>query len=243
MQEMPALADERLPLSGQVDRATPAVHMTRRQLLTRIGLAILLIVASSILFRSSVRRSILRAAGWALVANDPLEPVDVIVLTLDVDGAGVLEAADLLHRGIATRVAVFADPPDPEIEPELLRRGLPYENMADQDIRELRELGIGKVQRISTEVGGSEDEGPALADWCHRQRYHSVLVVSASDHSRRLRRILRRAMNRRQIRVRICSARYSKFDPDRWWQMHDGIRTETVELEKLLLDMVRHPFS
>lgn len=243
MREMPALADETLHVSGPVARATPAVHMRRRQLWTKIGLAILLTVGSSILFRSSLRRSVLRAAGWALVANEPLESVDVIVLTVDVDGAGVLEAADLLHSGIATRVAVFADPPDPDIERELIRRGLRYESMADQDIRELKELGIVKVQQISTQVGGSEDEGPALADWCDQRRYHSVLVVSASDHSRRLRRVLRRAMKGRHIQVRVWPARFSKFDPNRWWQMPDGIRIEVVELEKLLLDMVRHPIS
>jgi len=43
--------------------------------------------------------------------------------------------------------------------------------------------------------------------------------------------------------VRIRSARYSSFDPDRWWTTRDAVRTEIVEIQKLLLDVVRHPIS
>jgi hypothetical protein len=36
---------------------------------------------------------------------------------------------------------------------------------------------------------------------------------------------------------------YSEFDPDRWWQTRDGARIGLVELQKLLLDLARHPIS
>ena len=68
------------------------------------------------------RESILRAAGWALVANEPVAPADVIVLSLDTGGAGALEAADLVQSGISKRVAVFMDPPSGEGH-EFIRRG------------------------------------------------------------------------------------------------------------------------
>jgi hypothetical protein len=32
----------------------------------------------------------------------------------------------------------------------------------------------------------------------------------------------------------------SSFDPDRWWESRDGVKTEIVELQKLLLDVVLH---
>src|SRR5256885_15163291 len=78
---------------------------------------------------SPFRTAIFRAAGRALVAEDPIEPADVIVIASNADGSGVLEAADLVGKGIATRVAVFADPPD-AVDREVLRRGLPYEDAA-----------------------------------------------------------------------------------------------------------------
>jgi hypothetical protein len=44
-------------------------------------------------------------------------------------------------------------------------------------------------------------------------------------------------------RVTVQPARYSNFDPDRWWETHNGIRTEIIEFQKLLLDVVLHPIS
>jgi hypothetical protein len=59
----------------------------------------------------------------------PLGCVDTIVVAVDADGAGILEAADLVHQGIASRVAVFADPPD-ATDREFLRRGVRYHDEA-----------------------------------------------------------------------------------------------------------------
>jgi len=203
-----------------------------------VGLVLMLILSVAV---PAIRRPILRAAGWALVATDPVRPADVIVLAVGADGAGVLEAADLVHSGIASRVAVFADTPDTAVEQEFIRRGLLYEGAGARSIRELKALGITAVEPIPGYVTGSEDEGPALAEWCKQQRLRAVVVITTSDHSRRLRRMLRRSMKGHDTLTMVRSARYSIFDPDSWWQSRRGIRTEIEEVEKLLLDIVRHP--
>ncbi len=213
--------------------------IARRRLSAGIVLVVVLLGIASIAI-SAIRRPILRAAGWALIVNDRVEPADVIVVTVAADGAGVLEAADLVHSGVATRVAVFGEPPD-MVESEFVRRGIPYENAAARSVRHLRAHGVDTIDLVPTYVAGSEDEGPALAAWCDQYGFRSVVVVSTSDHSRRLRRVLLRSMKGHQTRVTVRSARYSVFDPDRWWQSHIGIRTEVAEFEKLLLDVVRHP--
>jgi len=207
--------------------------------------AILLVVALSgaaVFSISAIRRPILRAAGWALVLNEHVEPADVIVVASDADGAGVLEAADLVHSGVTTRVAVFADPPD-AVDREFIRRGVPYEDAAARSFRRLRALGVDTIDYIPKNVAGTEDEGRALPDWCDLHGFRSVVVVSSADHSRRLRRVFHRSMKGHQTRVTVRFARYLVFDPDRWWESHDGIRTEIEELEKLLLDVLRHPIS
>jgi len=206
-----------------------------------ILLGVVLLGAASIGI-SAIRQRLLRAAGWALVVSDRIEPADTIVVSLDADGAGVLEAADLVHSGVATRVEVFADPPD-SVDLEFIRRGIPYEDAAARSVRQLRALGVDTIDQIPRKVAGTEDEGRVLPDWCDQQRFRSVVVVSTSDHSRRLRRVLHRSMKGHKTRVTVRSSRYSEFDPDRWWEAHDGIRTEIGELEKLLFDVVRHPIS
>jgi len=184
----------------------------------------------------------LRAAGWVLVVNERVEPADIVVVSLDADGAGVLEAADLVHSGAATRVAVFADPPY-AVDREFIRRGISYEDAAARSLRQLRALGVKSVDRIPRYAAGTEDEGLVLARWCDQQGFRSVLVVGTADHTRRLRRVLHRLLNGHPMRITVSSAHYSEFDPDRWWETRGGIRTEIEELEKLMLDVVCHPIS
>jgi uncharacterized SAM-binding protein YcdF (DUF218 family) len=189
-----------------------------------------------------VRAALLRAAGASLVARDDLAPSDAIVLATAAGAAGVLEAADLVHAGVAPRVAVFADPPD-AADQEFRRRGVPYEDEAARYRRELHALGVAEVGQIPRPVSGTEDEGQVLPGWCDERGWCSIVVVTTSDHSRRLRRVLRRALAGHPTRVIVRPSRYSRFDPTAWWRSRDQTRTEIVELQKLLLDLVRHPLS
>jgi hypothetical protein len=187
---------------------------------------------------------LLKAAGGALVVHEEeLAPADVVVISTGADGAGVLEAADLVHSGVAGRVAVFADPPDPVVDREFLRRGVPYEDAAAREVRQLRALGVDRVEQIPRAVAGSEDEGAVLPEWCRREGIRSVIVVTTADHSRRVRRLLRRSMEGQPTRVIVRPARFSQFDPDGWWDTRGGLRTGIVEIQKLLFDVARHPMS
>jgi hypothetical protein len=218
-------------------------HDMSSRLLWRV--AILLVVASvaaSIVALPSIREPVLRAAGGVLVTNEPLTPADMIVVSSAAGGAGALEAADLVQSGIATRVAVFSDPPIGE-DLEFIRRGLFHENEAARQIRQLKSLGVTDVVQIPTTEAGTGGEGQVLPRWCDENQFRSIVLVTARDHSRRWRRVLDRIMKGRPTRVTVQPARYSRFDPDRWWETRDGTRTEIVELQKLALDVVLHPLS
>jgi hypothetical protein len=198
------------------------------------------LVCAAIVAVPSIREPVLRAAGWALVVNEPVAPADIIVVSHDSGGAGALEAADLVQSGIATRVAVFTDPPSGE-DFEFIRRGLPYEDGGARQIRQLRSLGMMDIVQIPRTEAGTEGAGQMLPPWCDQHQLRSIVFVAARDHSRRLRRVLDRVMKGHPTRVTVRPERYSSFDPDRWWQTRDGIRTEIVELQKLVLDFVLHP--
>jgi hypothetical protein len=208
-----------------------------RWVLVVVALAVAAIVAVP-----SVWGPVLRTAGWALVVNEPIMPADIIVISSDSGGAGTLEAADLIQSGFATRVAVFADPPSGE-DHEFIRRGLPYEDGAARQIRQLRWLGVTDVVQIPRTDVGTEGEAQVLPPWCDQHQFRSIVVVAARDHSRRLRRVLDRAMKGHPTRVTVRAERYSNFDPDRWWETRGGVRTEIIELQKLVLDVVLHPMS
>jgi uncharacterized SAM-binding protein YcdF (DUF218 family) len=206
-------------------------------LICAVSCAILAALALSL---PGVRHKLLRAAGWALVANDAKRPVDVIVVGVDDYGAGALEAADLVKEGVATRVAVFEDAPD-STDREFMKRGVPHYDAAALAVQQLNALGITSVTVIPRTASGTNEEATLLPKWCSENGYHSMLMVTSADHSYRVRRILQRAMRGSGIDITVRSSRYSKFDPDGWWHSRMGVRTELVEAEKLLLDLVTHP--
>ena len=207
------------------------------------GGLIIVLVAATVLAIPASRSTLLASLGRFLAADDPIQSADIIVVAIDADGAGVLEAADLVRSGIANRVAVFTDPPDPDIDREFLRRGVPYEDEAAKSARQLASLGIGYVERIPRAVAGTEDEGTVLPGWCDEHQFRTVVVVAMKDHCRRIRRVMRRAMQDHSTRVLVHGARYSPFNPDRWWMTRGGLRAGIIEMEKLLLDIARHPLS
>jgi uncharacterized SAM-binding protein YcdF (DUF218 family) len=203
---------------------------------------ILVVVASAAFVAARfLREPVLRAAGWALVVTEPVGSADIIVVSLDSRGAGALEAADLVQNGISRRVAVFVDPLGGEGH-EFIRRGLPYEDEGARQVRQLRSLGVTEVVQISR-IDGTESEAQVLMPWCDEHQFRSVVFVATKDHSRRTRRVFDRAMRNNPIRVTVQPARYSSFDPDRWWETREGVRTEIIEFQKLLLDVVLHPMS
>ena len=216
-----------------------SVKSTMRWRIALCGLVLLAIIAIG---TSPARHSLLRAAGEMLVMNDGMERVDVIVLAVDADGAGVLEAADLVRGGIATRVAIFSDPPD-AVDREFLRRGVPYSDAAAESAGQLHALGVSSVERIPSSVAGTEDEGPALARWNAQNGLNTIMFVCLADHSRRTHRVMARAMRGKRAKIIIRYSRYSDFDPETWWRTRNGIRTEIEESQKLLLDLLQHPFS
>ena len=208
----------------------------------RVTISLLCIVALATMIAAAVpalRHTVLRSAGWALVAEDAPAKADIIIISTDALGAGILEAADLVQAGYARRVAIF-DRPQTRMSREFARRGVQSLDLKSVSIQLLHGLGITDIVVIPPVVG-TVDEGVVLQQWCVANSIHSILFVSVPDHSRRTRRVLDRALTPHGVRVMVRYARYSEFDPDAWWQTRGGQRVQAIESQKLLMDLLRHP--
>jgi uncharacterized SAM-binding protein YcdF (DUF218 family) len=211
----------------------------RGRLRTRVAL-LLVVVAGGAFAIPASRALLLSTVGRALVAEDPLVNADVIVVGPDVGDAGVLEAADLVHRGIASRVSVLALPPT-AVTREFGRRGILYADASTTQVALLRRLGVEQADLLSLSVNGTEETGARLAEWCAAQRIQSLVLITGPDHSRRFRRVMRRNMATTGTRVVLRVSRYSPFTAEHWWERRGTLRTGLIELQKLALDLVRHP--
>jgi len=63
-----------------------------------------------------------------------------------------------------------------------------------------------------------------------RRKFHPFgYFCRVSDHSRRTRRVLDRALGRHGVKVIVRYTHWSEFDPDTWWQDRDGQRVQIEE--------------
>lgn len=137
---------------------------------------------------------------------------------------------------------MLLDGPD-VAEKELVRRGVLSPSQSSWLVNLLSQLHVEQVESITDSGNGTEAESLALPQWCDRHQWRTIIVVSLPDHSRRLHRLLRRSMRGHATRVIVRTTRYSSFDPDTWWHTRGGVLVQLQESQKLLLDIVLHPFS
>lgn len=204
--------------------------------------AAILLVLAAMLVGAGTWPAPLRMAARLLVVDEPLQASDVLVVAIDAQQeGGVLEAADLFHQGIAPLVAIFGTAPT-RAQRELQRRGVAYEDNADTAVRQLRALGA-RAERLPIAVTGTSDQGEALAAWCRQRGCRSATVITNAEHSRRLRRVLRRALTDAGIRPTIRVSRYMDYDVNRWWATRRGVHATVEEFAKLAVDILRNPLS
>lgn len=221
-------------MTTESDRSAPAWRTVRI-----VALALLALCVPAALFGEPL----LRAAGEWLVVRDPAAPASAIAITLDSGAAGALEAADLVRRGLAAQVIVFAEPVRPAAR-EFERRGVAHEDLAQRQVRQLAQLGVDRTVRLpSLGSAGTHAEAASLAQWCREEGIGSVIVVTTADHSRRMRRIMQRTLAPIGVQVSVQPARFSDFDATAWWRTTDGRRIVVVEWQKLTLDWLAHPLS
>lgn len=213
----------------------------RRLRVAAVLVAALFVAAGSALV-PAIRDPVLRAAGHALVSEDTLAPADIIVLAPDVGEAGVLEAADLIAQGWSQRVAILA-PPLPPLADEFERRKVAYTDEGMHYLRLLYMLGVDQAALVRMATGGTSEAGRFLPGWSAQRRVRTILLITSTDHSRRMQRVMRRHFSNSSVRVSVRRARYSAFAPERWWKNRGTLRTGLIELEKLAVDVVGHPFS
>lgn len=208
-----------------------------------VALGLLCVVLAASL--PPARRAILVSAGQALVTASPVADADVVVLPTEVGPAGELEVADVFAARHVARALIMSAPLPSVLASAYGQRQVTPIDQASLTEQVLVRLGIPqeRIEILRVLQGGTNGEAGALIEWCEAQGVRRVIVVSSGHHSRRLARVLRRAIAGRSLTVAVRPAQYDSFHPDDWWQQRDTLRVGLIELQKLMLDVVLHPWS
>ncbi len=213
--------------------------MTLRRSRLTIATAIL-VVGLAAMLTTPVRGAVLARVGALLIHDDPLEPTEWLALTREAGDTGVLEVADIYGAGHAERVLLLQPQPS-AVHLEFARRGV---EVSDLTLDRLLQLGVPRADLsvVDAGEGGTTAGTLALADFARRHRSHSVTVVVSPTHGRRYKRALMRAWPKDLPAPRVRTSRHHPFRADTWWRSRGTLRTGLVELQKLGVDFVVHPW-
>lgn len=201
-----------------------------------VGLAIAIAAAIP-----SVRRGLLMRAGGALTTSDAPAAADLLAVDVDSGFAGAITVADLYRAHTAPTVATFVLRKSAIDEALRERRVVVPDVLGDV----LEQQGIPKhaIARFPVDDTGASATTAALAGWARANPSGRVVVVVGPSHGRRYRRVLRRVWPAGHPEPRVVVTQHSLFRAGDWWQSRTTLREGLVEMEKLVLDYVLHPWS
>jgi uncharacterized SAM-binding protein YcdF (DUF218 family) len=172
---------------------------------------------------------ILTAVGEALTVDDPVAPVDVVVLSLASARADALEAADLYRTGVTPRIVLCRWQQEP-LDEELARLGVPWLPVHELAAAILQRRGVPTtaIEMLDAPIDGLNAEIAAVADFVDTTRPASLLYVTAPSHTRRARWLLRRLLPEGTV-LRVRGALRDGFSPEGWWRSRDHSREVAME--------------
>jgi len=153
-------------------------------------------------------RALPKAGRW-LEVSTPLHPADLVV-ALGGDRARQELAADLFRRGFANRVLFTG---------------------ADARARDYECLGIPTERAVPLPPPAytTGEEARAVRTIVDAAGVRSIIVVTAPFHSRRSLAIFRRALRGAGTEVMLAATRNPRYDTDRWWRDHMGVKSVLSE--------------
>jgi uncharacterized SAM-binding protein YcdF (DUF218 family) len=175
------------------------------------------------------RARVLTAVGGALTVEDPVAPVDVIVASLAAARADTLEVGRLYRDGMGQRVVVARWQKEP-LDDEMRRLGVPWLPPTELAVAMLERSGVpaSAITVLPDPIDGLNAEVTSVAAFARAERPRSLLFVTARNHTRRARWLLRRQLPA-EVAVSVRAPAGDGFDPARWWHSRDGSREVAME--------------
>lgn len=183
----------------------PPKHPRTRGLL--LGLAGILLLAA-VVFLLSVGR-------W-LVAEDPLEKANAIVVLSGRMPLRAMEAAKLYREGYAPKVWLTHST---EPGATLGAMGISYVGEDVYNVQVLVHEGVppAAIHLLQPPIINTADEIAAVSAALEEEKGSTVIIVTSKVHTRRVRILWRRLATRRGHAI-VRAASDDPFDPRRWWR-------------------------
>lgn len=188
-------------------------RMRRRPFLTA-----LLVVLALLALVAVAHRPLLRAAGDALVVEEPGPPADAIVVVAGGTPGREARAAALFQAGGAPRVLVSRQFVPGRVQ-TLIAMGIRPLDFQGESVRVLEKLGVPRdaIVTLDQPVEITETELRQVVAAARARGWHRVTLVTSGPHTRRVRLIWRREAAG-AIEAGIVAAPDECSSADGWWR-------------------------
>src|SRR5262249_7572223 len=170
------------------------------------------------------RHAVLARLAHILVAEDPLVPVELVVVSNANAKTTALEAAHLYRAHLSSQIVLTTWVVQP-IDEELRRLGIfcLHPTEAARTILERSGVAPEAIVVLPDSVDGTETEIAAVVAFALQNRPKSLRFITVRSHTARARWLLRRGLPP-DIRVSVGSSRFDPFSTASWWQRRDQSR-------------------
>ncbi|MBP8820308.1 MAG: YdcF family protein [Syntrophomonadaceae bacterium] len=179
-----------------------------------------------------------RYAGDGIVAVDPPEKGDLIIVLMGSGPDRILGAVDLYEQGYAPCIVMVENwQPGYEL---LQPRGVDLPRDAELAAMAGVELGIPEEAFVILpgDARSTQDEALIVTQYLKEQKLEvdKVLLVTSKFHSLRSALIFRWALGGldREVNVLSCPTPYDNFNAAAWWQSREDAKRVVMEYAKLV---------
>ena len=222
-------------MKKQSDQESPGINPKQRHRLRwsprRLRFLVLLIptiLGTGLLL---AHRPILVGFAYLFRVDNPA-PSDVLVVLLGGTPHRPEKAAELFHKGIAPRIVLCRERPDPV-----------FHHDASLLIKEyLIKLGVPPVaiEILPDEVTSTKDEAERVLKYLKQHPSRRITIVTTAFHTARARWIFQRILSNQKIDIRAAAAKDPNFDESNWYQNEEGLIFYFNELIKTIYYRMRY---
>jgi uncharacterized SAM-binding protein YcdF (DUF218 family) len=154
--------------------------------------------------------------GRWLVAEDPLEKAQAIVVLSGRMPLRALEAAKLYRAGYAPEIWVTR-PSEPTASLQTVHIAYLGEDFYNARVLMYEQVPSTAIRVLEPDIDNTADEMRAVENQLRRENSPSVIIVTSKVHTRRVRTLWRKISSGRG-RAIIRAASADPFEPGRWWR-------------------------
>lgn len=176
------------------------------------------------------RYSILRGIGNYLIVSEPSEQSEVMFVLSGSPVDRGTGAVKIYNNGFIKKIICTGGNKPADFE----ALGLDYYESQLTKSEIVRSGVPESVVSVINEGTSTQEESDVILNYCRQNNVHSCIILSSDFHTRRVRSVFKKKLEKENIKVIICGAPAQNYNESSWWESEYGMIAVNNEYVKLM---------